>query len=109
MRDFGMREVVHVGPHKLMGEIIKMEGESATIQVYEDTEGLRVNEEIVGTGEPLSIELGPGLIGSFFDGIGRPLDALLEKEGMYISPGTTVNMIDRNKTWDVTPAAKVGD
>ena len=50
MRDFGMREVVHVGPHKLMGEIIKMEGESATIQVYEDTEGLRVNEEIVATG-----------------------------------------------------------
>ncbi len=109
MRDFGMREVVYVGPHKLMGEIIKMEGESATIQVYEDTEGLRINEEIVGTGEPLSIELGPGLIGSFFDGIGRPLGALLEKEGMYISPGTTVNMIDRNKTWDVTPTAKVGD
>lgn len=104
-----MREVVHVGPHKLMGEIIKMEGENATIQVYEDTEGLRINEEIVGTGEPLSIELGPGLIGSFFDGIGRPLDALLEKEGMYISPGTAVNMIDRSKTWDVTPTAKVGD
>ena len=109
MRDFGMREVVKVGPHKLMGEIIKMDGDNATIQVYEDTDGLRIYEDVTGTGEPLSIELGPGLIGSFFDGIGRPLDSLLEKEGMYISPGTSVNMIDRERLWDVTPVAKVGD
>ena len=103
MRDFGMREVVHVGPKKLMGEIIKMDGDNATIQVYEDTDGLKIYEDVAGTGEPLSIELGPGLIGSFFDGIGRPLDALLEHEGMYISPGTTVNMINRDKIWDITP------
>ena len=109
MRDFGMREVVHVGPKKLMGEIIKMDGDNATIQVYEDTDGLKIYEDVAGTGEPLSIELGPGLIGSFFDGIGRPLDALLEHEGMYISPGTTVNMINRDKIWDITPVAKVGD
>ena len=109
MRDFGMREVVKVGPHKLMGEIIKMDGDNATIQVYEDTDGLRIYEDVTGTGEPLSIELGPGLIGSFFDGIGRPLDSLLEKEGMYISPGTSVNMIDRERLWNVTPVAKVGD
>ena len=109
MRDFGMREVVKVGPHKLMGEIIKMDGDNATIQVYEDTDGLRIYEDVAGTGEPLSIELGPGLIGSFFDGIGRPLDSLLEKEGMYISPGTSVNMIDRDRLWDVVPVAKVGD
>ena len=109
MRDFGMREVVKVGPHKLMGEIIKMDGDNATIQVYEDTDGLRIYEDVTGTGEPLSIELGPGLIGSFFDGIGRTLDSLLEKEGMYISPGTSVNMIDRERLWDVTPVAKVGD
>ena len=109
MRDFGMREVEKVGPHKLMGEIIKMDGDNATIQVYEDTDGLRIYEDVTGTGEPLSIELGPGLIGSFFDGIGRPLDSLLEKEGMYISPGTSVNMIDRERLWDVTPVAKVGD
>ena len=109
MRDFGMREVVKVGPHKLMGEIIKMDGDNATIQVYEDTDGLRIYEDVTGTGEPLSNELGPGLIGSFFDGIGRPLDSLLEKEGMYISPGTSVNMIDRERLWDVTPVAKVGD
>lgn len=109
MREFGMREVVQVGPNKLMGEIIKMDGDNATIQVYEDTEGLKIYEDVVGTGEPLSIELGPGLIGSFFDGIGRPLDSLLKKEGMYISPGTSVNMIDRERLWDVTPVAKVGD
>ena len=109
MREFGMRKVVKVGPKLLMGEIIKMDGDNATIQVYEDTDGLRVNEEVTGTGEPLSIELGPGLIGSFFDGIGRPLDSLLEKEGMYITPGTSVNMIDRKRVWDITPVAKPGD
>ncbi|KEJ93509.1 V-type ATP synthase subunit A [Synergistes jonesii] len=109
MREFAMREVVKVGPKRLMGEIIKMDGDEATIQVYEDTDGLRVYEEVVGTGEPLSVELGPGLIGSFFDGIGRPLDSLLEREGMYISPGTSVNMINRERLWEITPVAKTGD
>ncbi|MEG1823610.1 MAG: V-type ATP synthase subunit A [Cloacibacillus sp.] len=109
MRDFGMREVVKVGPKRLMGEIIKMDSENATIQVYEDTDGLQIYEAVEGTGEPLSIELGPGIIGSFFDGIGRPLDSLLEKEGMYITPGTSVNMIDKNRIWEVTPVAKVGE
>ena len=104
-----MREVVSVGAKRLMGEIINMDGDNATIQVYEDTGGLTVNEKVTGTGEPLSIEVGPGLIGSFFDGIGRPLDSLLEHEGMYISPGTTVSMLSREKTWDVTPVAKIGD
>lgn len=109
MRNFAMREVVHVGPKNLMGEIINMEGDEATIQVYEDTGGLGIDTEVTGTGEPLSIEVGPGLIGSFFDGIGRPLDSLLEQEGKYISPGTNVNMLNRNKIWDVTPVAKIGD
>ena len=109
MRDFAMREVVTVGSIHLMGEIINMDGDNATIQVYEDTGGLRVNEPVTGLGEPLSIEIGPGLIGSFFDGIGRPLDALLESEGIYISPGTSVSMLSREKTWDVTPVAKKGD
>ena len=97
MRNFAMREVVNVGPKKLMGEIISMDGNDATIQVYEDTDGLRIYETVTGSGEPLSIEVGPGLIGSFFDGIGRPLDALLESEGMYISPGTSVKMLNRDK------------
>ncbi|MDO4987983.1 MAG: V-type ATP synthase subunit A [Synergistes sp.] len=109
MREFGMREVVKVGSQQLMGEIIKMNGDEATIQVYENTDGLCVGECVKGIGEPLSIELGPGLIGSFFDGIGRPLDALLKEEGMYISPGTAVNMIDRDREWDVVPAVKVGE
>ena len=109
MRSFAMREVVQVGPKKLMGEIIRMEADTATIQVYENTDGLKVGEVVEGTGEPLSIEIGPGLIGSFFDGIGRPLDALLEKEGKYITPGTSVTMLNREKLWDVTPVAEVGD
>jgi V/A-type H+-transporting ATPase subunit A len=109
MRSFAMHEVVRVGEKKLMGEILNMEEDRATIQVYEDTSGLKLEEKVYGTGEPLSIETGPGLIGSFFDGIGRPLDALLESEGMYIYPGTTVNMIDREKTWDINPTVQVGD
>lgn len=109
MRDFAMREVVTVGTKHLMGEIINMDGDNATIQVYEDTDGLSIYEKVTGTGESLSIEIGPGLIGSFFDGIGRPLDALLQAEGMYISPGTSVKMLDREKIWDVTPVAHTGD
>lgn len=109
MRDFAMREIVRVGEKNLMGEILNMDGDSATIQVYEDTDGLKIDSVIHGTGEALSIEVGPGLIGSFFDGIGRPLDALLKEEGMYITPGTSVSMLSREKIWDVTPVAKVGD
>lgn len=109
MRDFAMREVVKVGPKRLMGEIISMDGDDATIQVYEDTDGLSIYESVAGTGESLSIEVGPGLIGSFFDGIGRPLDSLLETEGMYITPGTSVNMLSRDKTWELTPVATVGE
>ncbi|NLV82397.1 MAG: V-type ATP synthase subunit A [Synergistaceae bacterium] len=109
MRNFAMHEVVRVGEKKLMGEILNMTGDTATIQIYEDTDGLKLDEEVIGTGEPLSIEVGPGLIGSFFDGIGRPLDTLLETEGMYITPGTTVNMLDREKIWNITSVAKIGD
>lgn len=109
MRDFAMREVVKVGSKRLMGEIISMDSDDATIQVYEDTDGLSIYESVVGTGESLSIEVGPGLIGSFFDGIGRPLDSLLETEGMYITPGTSVNMLSRDKTWELTPVATVGE
>ncbi|MDR1884670.1 MAG: V-type ATP synthase subunit A [Synergistaceae bacterium] len=109
MRNFGMREMVHVGSNRLLGEIIRMEGESATIQVYEETQGMRVGETVDGTGEPLSISLGPGLIGGFFDGIGRPLAALREKEGMFISPGLEVPMIDPDTVWDIKPEIAPGD
>lgn len=108
MRNFGMREMVRVGEKKLLGEIIRMEDDDATIQVYEDTQGLEINQEIEGSGEALSIELGPGLIGGFFDGIGRPLNSLLDKEGMYIKPGTSVLMLDHTKIWEVTPCLEPG-
>ena len=104
-----MREMVTVGERHLLGEIIRMEENNATLQVYEETQGLRIGEDIIGSGEPLSVSVGPGLIGGFFDGIGRPLSALLEKAGMYITPGVTVPMIDPDKVWEITPVVKTGD
>jgi V/A-type H+-transporting ATPase subunit A len=109
MSNFAMREMVHVGKSRLLGEIIRMDGDEAVIQVYEETQGMRIGERIIGSGEPLSVSLGPGLIGGFFDGIGRPLSALLDKEGMYISPGIEVPMIPPDKMWEVTPAVSAGD
>ena len=109
MRNFAMREMVHVGNKRLLGEIIRMEGDEATIQVYEETQGMTIGEAIDGSGESLSISLGPGLIGGFFDGIGRPLSALLDREGMFIAPGIEVPMIDPDKMWEIKPAVNVGD
>jgi V/A-type H+-transporting ATPase subunit A len=109
MRNFAMREMVHIGEKRLLGEIIRMSGDSATIQVYEDTQGMKIGEEIEGSGESLSVSLGPGLIGGFFDGIGRPLAALLDREGMYITPGIEVPMIDPEKAWEIKPVAKAGE
>jgi V/A-type H+-transporting ATPase subunit A len=109
MKQFGMREMVHVGGEGLVGEIISMENDEAVIQVYEETEGLHPGEPVTGTGEPLSISLGPGLLGSIFDGIGRPLGALLEREGAFLGRGLHVEQIDPSKTWDVIPKASEGD
>ena len=109
MKDFGMREMVHVGKLRLLAEIIRMDGDEATVQVYEETQGMKVGEVIEGSGEALSVSLGPGLVGGFFDGIGRPLSSLLEKEGRYITPGIETPMIPPDKMWDVTPAAGIGD
>jgi len=109
MRAFGMREMVRVGHLALWGEIIRMEGTEALIQVYEDTQGLHLGEPVTGTGEPLSVSLGPGLIGQIYDGIGRPLGALLEKEGPMLSRGIQVPMIDPARAWDFRPVAKKGD
>ena len=109
MSDFGMREMVHVGEKRLLGEIIRMDEDRAIIQVYEETQGMRIGEIVEGTGETLSVSLGPGLIGGFFDGIGRPLSALLDREGMFISPGIEVPMIDPDKSWEIKPEAKIGD
>ncbi|MDO4952640.1 MAG: V-type ATP synthase subunit A [Synergistaceae bacterium] len=109
MGGFAVREVVYVGRQKLTGEIINIENDEATIQIYEDSSGLTTGEQVMGSGEAVSVEIGPGLLGSFFDGIGRPLDKLLQLHGKYIMPGTTVSMLDKEKLWDVTPVAKEGD
>lgn len=109
MRDFAMREMVTVGKLSLLGEIIRLEGEEALVQVYEDTAGLTVGEPVTGSGSPLSMTLGPGLMGSIFDGIGRPLARLLEKEGAFVTRGVSVPQVDPDRTWEVTPLGKVGD
>ena len=109
MRDFAMREMVTVGKLSLLGEIIRLDGDDALIQVYEDTQGLRLGEPVSGTGEALSVSLGPGLIGKIFDGIGRPLGALLEKEGAMLSRGIQVPMLAPDTAWEFRPAAGRGD
>ncbi|MDR1741613.1 MAG: V-type ATP synthase subunit A [Synergistaceae bacterium] len=109
MSHFSMRELVRVGRIGLTGEILSMDGDSAVIQVYEDTTGLRVGEPVVGLQRPLSVCLGPGLIGHIIDGIGRPLDRLMELEGGFISRGTKLDPIDMDRSWEVTPSCRVGD
>ncbi len=103
-----MNDIVLVGDKSLVGEIVKLDGENAIIQVYEDTSGLKVEEKAIDTNEPLSVELGPGLIGSIFDGIQRPLDKILEKEGTFIGSGVAVDSLDREKKWHFKPKVSEG-
>lgn len=109
MTGFKMREMVMVGKKKLIGEIIILEGDIGTIQVYEETSGLTVGEEIVSTGNPLSLKLGPGIIGNIFDGIERPLVRINEMSYGYIPEGIGLISIDEKKLWDVDVKAKCGD
>ncbi len=109
MADSKMYDVVRVSDKGLIGEIIELRGDKASIQVYEETSGLGVNEEVVSTGEPLSAELAPGLISGIFDGIQRPLTTLYFQYGARISRGVSVNNLDREKKWHFNPLAKVGD
>ena len=104
-----MMELVRVGEYRLVGEIIKLEGETAIIQVYEGTSGLAPGDKIYGSGMSLSVELGPGLISTIYDGIQRPLTRLLEKTGEFIERGVVVPSLDREKKWGFTPAIKQGD
>ncbi|MBP3414988.1 MAG: V-type ATP synthase subunit A, partial [Clostridia bacterium] len=108
MRDANMFDVVRVSNENLIGEIIEMHGDAASIQVYEETSGLGPGEPVVSVGEPMSVELGPGLIGSIFDGIQRPLDAIMKKSGTNIARGVQVPSLDRSKKWYFKPAVKVG-
>ncbi len=103
-----LREVVLVGPEHLIGEVIALDRHDATIQVYEETEGLAPGNPLYATGEPLSVELGPGLLGGVFDGVQRPLRRLGEAEGDFIGRGTRLSALDRETLWDFTPAVKPG-
>ncbi|MBD5632236.1 MAG: V-type ATP synthase subunit A [Clostridia bacterium] len=109
MADSKMYDVVRVSDKGLIGEIIELRGDKASIQVYEETSGLGPGEEVVSTGEPLSVELAPGLIQGIFDGIQRPLTTLYFKYGARISRGVSVNNLDRDKKWKFVPVAKAGD
>jgi len=109
MADVKMYDVVRVSSHKLIGEVIELRGDRASIQVYEDTSMLGPGEEVVSSGMPLSAELGPGLIGGIFDGIGRPLAELLKIYGDRIGRGAQVTSLDRQKKWKFVPSKKVGD
>ncbi len=104
-----MYDVVHVGEERLMGEIIEMRGNTASIQVYEETTGLGPGDPIYSTGEPLSVELGPGLIESIYDGVQRPLDVLQARSGDFIARGVEAPGLPRDKEWAFTPTVSVND
>jgi V/A-type H+-transporting ATPase subunit A len=104
-----MYDVVRIGELGLLGEIIRLEGNKATIQVYEDTTGLRPGEKIVNTRRPLSIQLGPGLLKSIYDGIQRPLDILRQESGDFISRGKIIPALDQHKKWEFVPIKKKGE
>jgi len=104
-----MFDVVRIGEMGLVGEIIRLEGNTAQIQVYEDTTGLRPGEKIVNTNKPLSMQLGPGLLTSIYDGIQRPLDILRKESGDFISRGKIIPALDQKKKWDFVPVKKKGD
>ena len=109
MEDANMADVVRVGDQHLIGEILTMTGDSASIQVYEETSGLGPGGEVVTTGAPLSVELGPGLLENIYDGIQRPLEGIRALTGANIRRGVEVPPLDRDKKWDFVSTAKVGD
>ena len=110
MRDANMRDVCRVSNKELMGEIIEIHGDEASIQVYEETSGLGPGEPVESTGVPMSVELGPGIISSIYDGIQRPLEKIKEATGSnLLQRGVTVPSLDRDKKWQFNPTAKVGD
>ena len=109
LSDANMADVVRVGPQRLIGEILNMTGDQASIQVYEETGGLGPGAEVVTTGAPLSVELGPGLIENIYDGIQRPLEEIVKRVGANITRGIEVPPLPRDKVWQFTPVAAVGD
>src|SRR5688572_21661245 len=108
-RHVGMLELVEVGEDRLVGEVIGLKGDQMTVQVYEETAGMQTGETIYGTGLPLSVELGPGLIQSIYDGVQRPLPLIEQAMGSFINRGARFDSISREKKWKYTPKVKVGD
>lgn len=109
MRDANMFDVVRVSDKHLIGEIIEMHGDKASIQVYEETSGLGPGEEVVSLGMPMSVELGPGLISTIYDGIQRPLEKMYDISGTNITKGVEVSSLDRTTKWEFKPKKSVGD
>ncbi|EFW93637.1 V-type ATP synthase subunit A [Haladaptatus paucihalophilus DX253] len=104
-----MNDVVYVGEEGLMGEVIEIEGNQTTIQVYEETSNVAPGEPVENTGEPLSVDLGPGMLYSIYDGVQRPLDVLEDKMGAFLDRGVDAPGIDQGKTWEFTPTVSEGD
>ena len=109
MEEANMSDVVRVGEQRLIGEILNMTGDRASIQVYEETSGLGPGAAVETTGAPLSVELGPGIIENIYDGIQRPLEEIVKRIGANLQRGIEVPALDREKQWSYTPVAKVGD
>ena len=108
-RSFSMMEMVLVGNERLVGEVIGMTDKMTTIQVYEETTGMKPGEPVYGTGSPMNVTLGPGIIDNIFDGIERPLKAIADESGAFISRGSSVSSLDESREWDVTVTVKAGD
>ncbi|MBL9017196.1 MAG: V-type ATP synthase subunit A, partial [Myxococcales bacterium] len=109
LRDAGLYELVRVGTQGLLGEVIRFDGETATLQVFEDTTGLEVGAEVTATGSSLVAELGPGLLGAVLDGVGRPLAALAAATGDFITPGASAPMLARERRWPFRAERRPGD
>ena len=108
-KSFSMLEMVYVGNDKLVGEVIGINEKFTTIQVYEETTGLKPLEPVEKTGQPMTVTLGPGILDNIFDGIQRPLKDIEKASGAFIKRGASVNALDENKLWDVTIDVKKGD
>ena len=109
MRSARLYDLVRVGPKQLLGEVIRVDRETAVIQVFEETNGLTLGEAVVSTGSALAVELGPGLLGSVLDGVGRPLERIAVETGTTIQPGVTARTLDIGRTWTFVPTLHVGD
>ena len=107
--DLKMMEMVYVGENALVGEVIRINDEMTTIQVYEDTVGLHPGEKVVSTSYPMAVTLGPGLLGNIYDGIQKPLSVIAEKSGVFLTKGVSTPSIDEDKEWDTVLLIKEGD